>query len=148
MAAISPSPRPRCGSLRLLWPNATRPFPTSARNSGSSASLSTAMSVPTGNSGITVSARLLPKRDDDDGSPDQTYPSGRRRRCRPVQPLQRLFPVARSEEQKSELQSLMRISYAVFCLKKKTYTLHYTSLSIIHYNHTSTLFYNSLTPSV
>src|SRR3546814_9504616 len=26
---------------------------------------------------------------------------------------------ARSEEHKSELQSLMRISYAVFCLKKK-----------------------------
>src|SRR3546814_3872485 len=26
----------------------------------------------------------------------------------------------RSEEQTSELQSLMRISYAVFCLKKKT----------------------------
>src|SRR3546814_6370313 len=26
----------------------------------------------------------------------------------------------RSEEHKSELQSLMRISYAVFCLKKKT----------------------------
>src|SRR3546814_3034369 len=29
-------------------------------------------------------------------------------------------PVARSEEHTSELQSLMRISYAVFCLKKKT----------------------------
>src|SRR3546814_7195619 len=29
----------------------------------------------------------------------------------------------RSEEHTSELQSLMRISYAVFCLKKKTYTL-------------------------
>src|SRR3546814_9000752 len=29
------------------------------------------------------------------------------------------FPV-RSEEHTSELQSLMRISYAVFCLKKKT----------------------------
>src|SRR3546814_5714788 len=28
---------------------------------------------------------------------------------------------ARSEEQTTELQSLMRISYAVFCLKKKTY---------------------------
>src|SRR3546814_8454051 len=27
--------------------------------------------------------------------------------------------IARSEEHKSELQSLMRISYAVFCLKKK-----------------------------
>src|SRR3546814_9429270 len=29
---------------------------------------------------------------------------------------------ARSEEHTSELQSLMRISYAVFCLKKKNYT--------------------------
>src|SRR3546814_5005540 len=29
----------------------------------------------------------------------------------------------RSEEHTSELQSLMRISYAVFCLKKKTYTV-------------------------
>src|SRR3546814_2167554 len=32
----------------------------------------------------------------------------------------------RSEEHTSELQSLMRISYAVFCLnKKKNYTPHY-----------------------
>src|SRR3546814_2140408 len=30
-----------------------------------------------------------------------------------------LAPVSRSEEHTSELQSLMRISYAVFCLKKK-----------------------------
>src|SRR3546814_1025837 len=30
----------------------------------------------------------------------------------------------RSEEHTSELQSLMRISYAVFCLKKKKYTMH------------------------
>src|SRR3546814_2562407 len=30
------------------------------------------------------------------------------------------FPGDRSEEHTSELQSLMRISYAVFCLKKKT----------------------------
>src|SRR3546814_4608109 len=30
-----------------------------------------------------------------------------------------LQPVQRSEEHTSELQSLMRISYAVFCLKKK-----------------------------
>src|SRR3546814_2435331 len=30
-----------------------------------------------------------------------------------------LFAVGRSEEHTSELQSLMRISYAVFCLKKK-----------------------------
>src|SRR3546814_5081528 len=31
-----------------------------------------------------------------------------------------LQPTGRSEEHTSELQSLMRISYAVFCLKKKT----------------------------
>src|SRR3546814_6918551 len=30
------------------------------------------------------------------------------------------FTISRSEEHTSELQSLMRISYAVFCLKKKT----------------------------
>src|SRR3546814_5507220 len=30
------------------------------------------------------------------------------------------LPVAKSEEHTTELQSLMRISYAVFCLKKKT----------------------------
>src|SRR3546814_5021614 len=41
-----------------------------------------------------------------------------------------LFPAefgrrhARSEEHTSELQSLMRISYAVFCLKKKKTTTH------------------------
>src|SRR3546814_7178975 len=32
--------------------------------------------------------------------------------------------LARSEEHTSELQSLMRISYAVFCLKKKTIHKH------------------------
>src|SRR3546814_8375099 len=33
-----------------------------------------------------------------------------------------ILPYKRSEEHTSELQSLMRISYAVFCLKKKTQT--------------------------
>src|SRR3546814_2384333 len=33
----------------------------------------------------------------------------------------------RSEEHTSELQSLMRISYAVFCLKKKTQETHTTT---------------------
>src|SRR3546814_5562873 len=37
-------------------------------------------------------------------------------RCRPSP-----TPTARSEEHTSELQSLMRISYAVFCLKKKNH---------------------------
>src|SRR3546814_1027596 len=35
------------------------------------------------------------------------------------QPSARNSRMARSEEHTSELQSLMRISYAVFCLKKK-----------------------------
>src|SRR3546814_10154647 len=37
----------------------------------------------------------------------------------------------RSEEHTSELQSLMRISYAVFCLKKNSITLSSTSIAII-----------------
>src|SRR3546814_3801924 len=48
----------------------------------------------------------------------------------------------RSEEHTSELQSLMRISYAVFCLKKKTkkqqkngnkLIIHHNRTHIIHY---------------
>src|SRR3546814_7389885 len=35
--------------------------------------------------------------------------------------VRRGWPSARSEEHTSELQSLMRSSYAVFCLKKKPY---------------------------
>src|SRR3546814_4600683 len=43
------------------------------------------------------------------------------RRSMPSRPLLPSAPAApRSEEHTSELQSLMRISYAVFCLKKKT----------------------------
>src|SRR3546814_4674345 len=40
------------------------------------------------------------------------------------QTLTELAAVPRSEEHTSELQSLMRISYAVFCLKKKTHNMH------------------------
>src|SRR3546814_1844927 len=39
--------------------------------------------------------------------------------------------IPRSEEHTSELQSLMRISYAVFCLKKKKYK-HTLDNTIIH----------------
>src|SRR3546814_7103909 len=38
---------------------------------------------------------------------------------RSTRPVSRSRKVERSEEHTSELQSLMRISYAVFCLKKK-----------------------------
>src|SRR3546814_1179646 len=46
-------------------------------------------------------------------------------------------PYVRSEEHTSELQSLMRISYAVFCLKKKIYILCFFSIllfSLLHYS--------------
>src|SRR3546814_2141398 len=41
--------------------------------------------------------------------------------------------IARSEEHTSELQSLMRISYAVFCLKKKKTTQQNNSLCHTHH---------------
>src|SRR3546814_20144555 len=47
-------------------------------------------------------------------------PSLRAKRCPPM--LVTTFALqCRSEEHTSELQSLMRISYAVFCLKKQNY---------------------------
>src|SRR3546814_1153920 len=57
-----------------------------------------------------------------------------RLQCSPNQPTQQFYTKARrvagedfirSEEHTSELQSLMRISYAVFCLKKKKETKHH-----------------------
>src|SRR3546814_2009636 len=39
---------------------------------------------------------------------------------RSTKKVSRIASTSRSEEHTSELQSLMRISYAVFCLKKKT----------------------------
>src|SRR3546814_7416319 len=45
--------------------------------------------------------------------------AGRRHVTQMIDPLHLLLD--RSEEHTSELQSLMRISYAVFCLKKKIY---------------------------
>src|SRR3546814_6666934 len=44
-------------------------------------------------------------------------------------------PLMRSEEHTSELQSLMRISYAVFCLKKKTKTKQVTTTTHILINY-------------
>src|SRR3546814_1845481 len=49
----------------------------------------------------------------------------------------------RSEEHTSELQSLMRISYAVFCLKKKTKKLQHTNIQIVDRTKTETTYNNS-----
>src|SRR3546814_2598985 len=43
-----------------------------------------------------------------------------------------VFEIVRSEEHTSELQSLMRISYAVFCLIKKNYHTGLPTVSRIH----------------
>src|SRR3546814_3904555 len=54
--------------------------------------------------------------------------SRRRCVCRTCR-LVKIRTTFRSEEHTSELQSLMRISYAVFCLKKKKNTKDATSIS-------------------
>src|SRR3546814_4358174 len=63
--------------------------------------------------------------------PCACWPGGQRRMRHPTNTKNRRGSAAapeppdhdtRSEEHTSELQSLMRISYAVFCLKKKTNT--------------------------
>src|SRR3546814_1302332 len=64
----------------------------------------------------------------------------------------RLVPcLVRSEEHTSELQSLMRISYAVFCLKKKRTTQHHTPSSksenqVRNNQRTTTIEYRSTSP--
>src|SRR3546814_2425101 len=83
----------------------------------------------------------------------QGHDLGRRRRCRGApyggandpgaelcrgRSRQRSERVERSEEHTSELQSLMRISYAVFCLKKKTDTatnINDSTLPESHHSH-------------
>src|SRR3546814_3601836 len=47
----------------------------------------------------------------------------------------REFRLERSEEHTSELQSLMRISYAVFCLKKKIILISNTPISVLKSSH-------------
>src|SRR3546814_6868404 len=70
---------------------------------------------------INISAGYLHLRMTHVLSPQSLRPSWREYRpARACPALHGLAPIgARSEEHTSELQSLMRISYAVFCLKKK-----------------------------
>src|SRR3546814_1535383 len=56
-----------------------------------------------------------------------------RHRCPTI--ISRSSSPSRSEEHTSELQSLMRISYAVFCLKKKTINLSHIRKSKSNTHH-------------
>src|SRR3546814_5887698 len=49
----------------------------------------------------------------------------------------------RSEEHTSELQSLMRISYAVFCLNNKQKTIRYNHSCRIHKSTATTQYYDT-----
>src|SRR3546814_2107597 len=62
------------------------------------------------------------------GPPRGVHRGHRRQRCEIERIVATRRHQHRSEEHTSELQSLMRISYAVFCLKKKkTLAQHYSA---------------------
>src|SRR3546814_3738530 len=70
-------------------------------------------------------------------SPSTGRPKSRRRCATPTcrapstcrKAASSAIAVRRSEEHTSELQSLMRISYAVFCLKKKKHNTKYNKIN-------------------
>src|SRR3546814_3353815 len=64
---------------------------------------------------VEPAVRRQPLRPDDDMAARARFPGPQRIRRHGREP----YLLSRSEEHTSELQSLMRISYAVFCLKKK-----------------------------
>src|SRR3546814_4920141 len=96
---------------------------------GSGAGLDRTEGAPTGAPFFVGAA--MPRPDTGTRSPEAAAPAGARATidaipARPGDddvparfPHRRLRPRTRSDEHTSELQSLLRISYAVFCLKKK-----------------------------
>src|SRR3546814_2152967 len=72
-----------------------------------------------------------------------TSPASRTKVAPPATPCS---PRRRSEEHTSELQSLMRISYAVFCLKKKKHKMNFgqqLSMQVYTQLHDRCVMYNS-----
>src|SRR3546814_2465278 len=98
-----------------------------------------------------VAARRPPGRYLGAGQCAHLYPGGgrvrsrRRRQVCPSDLIDSAPPVSvlerRSEEHTSELQSLMRISYAVFCLKKKIKSGRYTDYEQVLYSKQDCIYY-------
>src|SRR3546814_5237469 len=63
----------------------------------------------------------------------------------PAAPILFLPVISRSEEHTSELQSLMRTSYAVFCLKKKTITIIFSVIVFHHMQRVTRVTFSVLT---
>src|SRR3546814_2105927 len=87
--------------------------------------------------------RPAARRDSVRRAADNSRPAGERPPAPPAPAgSPRLGWRRRSEEHTSELQSLMRISYAVFCLKKKINTVY-----ILHYLLVCSSTTNAITPT-
>src|SRR3546814_8976490 len=65
---------------------------------------------------------LLPRSGRPEPQPDRPTAGPEQPACQPARQVHPAEAKLRSEEHTSELQSLMRSSYAVFCLKKKKTT--------------------------
>src|SRR3546814_1606787 len=72
---------------------------------------------------------------DRDRETDPIFVEERRQRLGRALRCVMLEHAVRSEEHTSELQSLMRISYAVFCLKKKTINQIFSCYYYLFYNY-------------
>src|SRR3546814_3480879 len=88
-----------------------------------------------------VEAPSLPSTQSEEKDSPSTSSGQTEEKARKPAPTERASdPAIRSEEHTSELQSLMRISYAVFCLKKKKTTPHISHPQhLIRHNNTTKL---------
>src|SRR3546814_3351343 len=101
------------------------PYTTLFRSGGGGAPLTTEWGL------VDVEIRVSDACEPSDRLVDQCEDIGANQKCRldseSVDGVQTFLNGVRSEEHTSELQSLMRISYAVFCLKKKKERQHKSS---------------------
>src|SRR3546814_3952251 len=74
---------------------------------------------------------------------DHSEAGNKKAPAKPSQATINVLPPYRSEEHTSELQSLMRISYAVFCLKKKK-TRNTTNNTINYTDAIKTAYHNKI----